>query len=240
MKKAVKASPKPRGRPRSEVAKLAILQAARELLAEAGPGSVTMEAVALRAGVGKPTVYRWWPDRHAVLMTALMETDPEPPRADGEGAALSALREQLRAIARRFATGTGRHVTSLLAAADRESELSKAFRSHFVLARRAEGRAILERAISKHEVRADLDLEVALDQLYGALFFRLLMGHAALDERFMDRVLDEALRGMGTPVPAPRRATDRARATTPLRGSKQRAAAKPAPAKPLTSLKEPR
>jgi len=195
MQPGVKAR-RPRGRPRSEKARVAILRAARALLAEGGPGAVTMEAVAARAGVGKPTVYRWWPDRHAVAMAALMD------KGAGEGleasgrSAITALRAQLRAVAERFATRTGRHVTSMLAASDPESELSKAFRNHFVLARRAEGKALLERAKANREVRRDVDVEVALDLLYGPLFFRLLIGHAALDESFMDKVLDAAVRGM--------------------------------------------
>ena len=187
---------KPRGRPRSEKARVAILRAARALIAEGGPGAVTMEAVAARARVGKPTVYRWWPDRHAVAMAALMDTGAgEDVEASGRSA-IAALRAQLRAVAKRFATSTGRHVTSMLAASDPESELSKAFRNHFVLARRAEGKALLERAKANREVRRDVDVEVALDLLYGPLFFRLLMGHAALDESFMDKVLDAAVRGM--------------------------------------------
>ena len=187
---------KPRGRPRSEKARVAILRAARALLAEGGPGAVTMEAVAARARVGKPTVYRWWPDRHAVAMAALMDTAAgESVEASGLSA-ITALRAQLRAVAKRFATSTGRHVTSMLAASDPQSELSKAFRNHFVLARRAEGKALLERAKADREVRRDVDVEVALDLLYGPLFFRLLMGHAALDQSFMDKVLDAAVRGM--------------------------------------------
>jgi AcrR family transcriptional regulator len=200
MRKAVKRpllASKPRGRPRSEVAKQAILQAARALLAEAGPGAITMEAVAARAGVGKPTVYRWWPDRHAVAMAALMEADQEEQVVARRRSAILALRDQLRAIAQRFATATGRHVTSMIAASDRDSELSKAFRNHFVLARRAEGRTLLTRAIADQELRADLDIEVALELLYGPLFFRLLLGHAPLDEAFTDQVLTEVLRGLG-------------------------------------------
>ncbi len=192
---------KPRGRPRSEKARVAILRAARALLAEGGPGAVTMEAVAARARVGKPTVYRWWPNRHAVAMAALMDTGAaEGVEASGL-TAITALRAQLRAVAKRFATSTGRHVTSMLAASNPESELSKAFRNHFVLARRAEGKALLERAKTDREVRRDVDVEVALDLLYGPLFFRLLMGHAALDESFMDKVLDAAVRGTFTMRP---------------------------------------
>lgn len=155
-----------------------------------------MEAVASRAGVGKPTVYRWWPDRHAVAMEALMEGEGEVAAIEPKDSAILALREQLRIIAERFATPTGRHVASIIAAADADSELSKAFRGHFVLARRAEGRALLERAIRDGEVRGDLALEIALDLLYGPLFFRLLLGHAPLDAAFVDRLLDTALEGL--------------------------------------------
>ncbi|MEJ7599427.1 MAG: TetR/AcrR family transcriptional regulator [Kofleriaceae bacterium] len=188
-------APRARGRPRSELAKHAILDAARTLLARGGPGAVTMEAVAALAGVGKPTVYRWYPDRHAVAMAALMDSEPAASPDTIPRSALRALREQLRAIARRFATATGRHITSMIAAADTESELSRAFRNHFVLARRAEGQALLEHAIARKELRANLDIEVTLDLLYGPVFFRLLIGHAPLDEAFMDQVLDEVLRG---------------------------------------------
>lgn len=194
--KPEKAGDKPRGRPRSQKAKAAILEAARLLLSEGGPGAVTMEAVAARAGVGKPTVYRWWPDRHAVTMAALMSSESVDTTEGSRRSALSTLRAQLQTIAKRFATHTGRHIASMIAAAESDTELSKAFRNHFVLARRAEGKAWLEQAQKAGELRKNLDLEVALDMLYGPLFFRLLMGHAPLDEAFMDQVLDDALRGM--------------------------------------------
>src|SRR3979411_442986 len=91
--------PRPRGRPRSEKARVAILRAARAWLAGGGRGAVTMEAVAARARVGKPTVYRWWPDRHAVAMAALMDTGAgEGVEASGRSA-LTAPRAQLRAAA---------------------------------------------------------------------------------------------------------------------------------------------
>ena len=92
----------PRGRPRSEKARKAILRAARELLREGGPAAVTMEGVAARAGVGKPTVYRWWPDRHAVAMAALMEGDTEDTPSRAPRSALQAIRRQLETIAERI------------------------------------------------------------------------------------------------------------------------------------------
>jgi hypothetical protein len=87
----------------------------------------------------------------------------------------------------------------MIAAATMETEMefSKAFRNHFVLARRAEGRLLLEQGIRDRELRADVDVDVALDVLYGPLFFRLLSGHAPLDRAFVDAVLAHALRGLG-------------------------------------------
>ena len=200
-------APRPRGRPPSTRARAAILDAARRLLAEGGPGAVTMEGVAARAGVGKPTVYRWWPDRHAVTMAALMDEREEAGPGSRPRSPREALRRQLRAIVGRFSTPVGRHVTAMLAAADAESELTKAFRNHFVLARRAEGRALLHEAIAAGQLRRDADIEVALDLLYGAVFFRLLLGHAPLDARFVDQALDQTFRALGPSSRTPRRAT---------------------------------
>ncbi|MDC8756850.1 TetR/AcrR family transcriptional regulator [Janthinobacterium fluminis] len=187
---------RPRGRPRNLELRAAILDAARALLDELGPSGVTMEALAAKAGVGKPTVYRWWPDRHAVTMAALMEA----PAPDAGGAAaqapLQALAQQLQGIVATLASRTGRNVATLIAAADPHTELSKAFRNHFVLARRTEGRALLLRAVAAGEVRADLDLEVALDLIYGPLFFRLLLGHAPLDAAFAASLAATLLRGL--------------------------------------------
>lgn len=185
-----------RGRPRSDAARLAILRAARELIEESGPTALTMEGIAARAGVGKPTIYRWWPDRHSVAMAALMENESVPPSPRGGRSSLDSLRRQVRKVVSLFATSIGRNVATMIASADHDSELSRAFRNHFVMARREEGRALLLQAIGKGEIRRDANVEIVLDMLYGALFFRLLMGHAALDGALTNQLLEEALRGL--------------------------------------------
>jgi AcrR family transcriptional regulator len=193
------AEPAARGRPRNLGSRAAILRAARELMAEAGPGAVTMEAVAQRAGVGKPTVYRWWPNRHAVAMAALMD---EPatgrPRARTR-APLRALEQQLLQVVETLGSRQGRVVTAMIAAADPDTEVAKAFRHHFVLARRQEGRALLEQAVAAGELRADALVDVALDQIYGALFFRILLGHAGVDAAFVKALLRQVVRGLAAP-----------------------------------------
>lgn len=193
-----------RGRPRDLQIRGAILRAARELLDELGPASLTMEAVAQRAGVGKPTVYRWWPNRHAVAMAALMDAPQVPAESQRAASrsrmrtALKSLEQQLLGVADTLASRAGRHVTAIIASADPDTEVAKAFRHHFVLARRSEGRAWLEQAVQQGELRADLKVDVALDQIYGALFFRLLLGHASVDAAFVHALVDQAVRGLAT------------------------------------------
>lgn len=187
---------RPRGRPRDEGARLAILRAAREMLERGGVAAVTMEGVAQRAGVGKPTVYRHWPNALAVAMAALLEDPPAEAESRAARGAMPALRRQLRQIATLFATPMGRSVTMMLASADQDTELSKAFRNHFIMARRTDGKALLAAAIADGVLRPDFDVEVALDMIYGPLFYRLLAGHARLDAAFTDALLDHVLAGL--------------------------------------------
>jgi AcrR family transcriptional regulator len=200
-----------RGRPRSAEARRRILEAARALLDEGGLPAVTMEAIAQRAQVGKPTIYRAWPNAQAVAMTALMErpaaptpADPAPRksaprRARSSSAAIGALREQLQSVVAAFATRAGRSAAALIASADAETEIAKAFRHNVVLKGRTAGRALLERAIAEGAVRADIDIEAALDLLFGPIFFRLLLGHQPLDAAFAHALVDHALAGLAEP-----------------------------------------
>ncbi len=194
---------KARGRPRSDKARSAILRAARDLIEEDGLAALTVEAIAARAGVGKPTIYRWWPNRHAVAMAALMESERAAgPAATGgrSGAhgqsAIDLLQQQLEKMAEVFAQPVGRAVTRIIAASDGDSELSRAFRHYFILAGREEGRALLLQAIEQEEIRRETDVEITLDMIYGALFFRLFMAHAPLNRELPRQVIEGALRGL--------------------------------------------
>lgn len=188
--------PKRRGRPRSEAARASVLRAARTLLETSGPAAVTIERLAEHAGVGKPTIYRTWPNAQAVLMAALMPEAPAASRRPATADALALLRRQLRELAGRFSARSGRSVTLMLAAAEPDSELAKAFRHRVILAARDEGRRLLRQAVTDGALRRGIDLDVALDMLYGPLFLRVLLGHGPVDARFADRVVALALRGL--------------------------------------------
>ena len=185
-----------RGRPRSEAARGKILAAARRLLEERGLPGLTVEAIATLAGVGKPTVYRHWPNAQAVAMDAFLESAEADEDTAARGSALPALRGQLAAIAAAFASPAGRSTAAMIAAAQNDSELAKVFRNRFIMKSREAGRALLTRAVAEGSIRADVDLEVALDLIYAPLFFRLLIGHGALDRDFTDALLDTALEGL--------------------------------------------
>ena len=192
------ADPAPRrGRPRSEAARARILAAARALLEERGLAGVTVERIATEAGVGKPTIYRHWPNAQAVAMDAFLE-GARVSEGSGQGMAIPELRRQLAAIAAAFASPAGRSTAAMIAAAQNDSELAKVFRNRFIMRSRETGRALLQRAIAEGTVRVDADLEVALDLVYAPLFFRLLIGHGPLDRAFTDALLDAALEGLST------------------------------------------
>jgi AcrR family transcriptional regulator len=187
-----------RGRPRSEAARTRILAAARALLEERGLAGLTVERIAAEAGVGKPTIYRHWPNAQAVAMDAFLEGATTAGEV-GHGLTLPALRHQLAGIAAAFASPAGRSTAAMIAAAQNDSELAKVFRNRFIMRSRETGRALLQRAVAEGTVRSDADLEVALDLIYAPLYFRLLIGHGALDRAFTDALLDLVLEGLCEP-----------------------------------------
>ena len=182
------------GRRRSEKARRAILGAAREMLHERGLAGVTVEGIAKRAGVGKPTIYRYWSDAKAVAMSALLDSEDWSTGED-EARGVRGLRRQLAKLSEVFATPTGRQVAIMVAASEDQTELSKVFRKHFILARREEGRMLVEEAIEAGEMRDDLDVEVVLDLIYAPVFYRLLLGEGTLDQSFTNAVLRTVLVG---------------------------------------------
>jgi AcrR family transcriptional regulator len=189
-----------RGRPRSEKARQAILEAAAELLLDRGSGAVSMDAVAERAGVSKATIYRWWPSKEMLALDALLEWSAAlvPARDTGtlRGDLLALVRPWVREIRRR---PFGRIVAAFISEGQSDPNFADAYRSHFVEPRRDAGRAAFARAKARREVPAELDVEVALDLIYGAVYHRLLHGHAPLTDRFARDVVELALGGVLTP-----------------------------------------
>lgn len=196
MSESMNAEARPRGRPRSEKARRAILRAAGELLERDGFAAVTVEAIAIRAGVSKATIYRWWPNKAAVVTDSFLELIAPEIHFDGTGSAREDLRLQMRALAKIFAGNSGRIIAALVAEGHAEPEIADTFRDRWTAKRREEVRRVLERGIQNGELRGDLDLEVAMDALYGPIYYRLLVGHAPLSANFIDTLVDHVMRGL--------------------------------------------
>jgi len=193
---SVKATETKRGRPRDPAARVKILEAARKLLNEGGVAAVTMEELAARTGVGKPTIYRSWPNAQAVAMAALIDVQTAARPARSSRSLVLEMKRVLRSLIVVFASRAGRSAAALIAAADPDTEIAKAFRHHVILRSREQIRELIARAIDAGVVRADADIEVAVDLIVAPVFFRLLLGHGPNDEAFADSVVDHVLAGV--------------------------------------------
>jgi AcrR family transcriptional regulator len=187
-----------RGRPRSEKAHRAILEAAAELLLARGLSAVSMDAVAQRAGVSKATIYRWWPTKETLALDALFTewaAASPGPRDTGSlrGDLLSLLCPWARlATSRPYA----RVVAALLTEAHSDPAFAAQYHEHLVEPRRSQARAIFQLATARGEIPAGTNVEVALDLLYGALYHRLLHGHAPVTDQFIQEVVEMTLHGI--------------------------------------------
>lgn len=185
-----------RGRPRSERARRAILRAAGELLERDGFTAVTMERIAERAGVSKATIYRWWPNKAAVMTDSFLGLMVPNTSPLDTGSAREDLRLRLRELAHVLTGRSGRFVAALIAESQTDPEVAEALRTHWISVRRRETRSLLRRGIERGELRSDLDLEVAIDALYGPVYWRMLTGYAPLSDDFVDRLVDHVIVGL--------------------------------------------
>ena len=182
----------PRGRPPSVFARRKALMSAVNILMQDGFGRLTIEAVSARSGVGKPTIYRYWANASELAMAALMEGHIDG-LIEESGNLCDRLERQVTTIVTAFATTRGRQIAQALAAADQDSEMTRAFRNRVILSGREAGRRMIENAIEKQEIVAPSDIEVSLDMIYAPVFYRLLVGHLPLDQSFATSLVSQAI-----------------------------------------------
>ena len=183
------------GRPRSERAERAILDAALELFGESGVAGVCIEAVATRAGVGKATIYRRWPGKQDLLLDALSTLKSPLPEPHGES-----VRDDLLAILRVMVSDMAdpvraRRFTLLLGEGEAHPLLMARYKERVVEPRRDVIRSVLRRGIASGELRRGIDVETAMLMLTGAV---VACGRdiTPLPADFAERLVDEALSGL--------------------------------------------
>lgn len=184
---------RPPGRPRSEQARQSILQSTLQLLAEKGFSQLTIEAVAARANVGKATVYRWWPDKGALIADAFASSTTRKLHFPDTGSVRSDMNQQMRQLIKVFRSRRGRIVSAMLGAGQSDHNLIAAFRERFMKPRRQEAYATLRRGISRGQLKKNVDMDLLLDSLYGPIYMRFLLRHDRLTPEFVDGLCELTL-----------------------------------------------
>lgn len=187
---------KRRGRPRDPAIDHAILAATRGLLREVGYAALTIEAVAARAGVTKPTVYRRWPVKGALVWDAVFGRTKVAPMPD-TGDVASDLRVIVGWGVDEFTAPEARAaLPGMVAEFGSNRELRHLVREALVAPEYARVRAVLDRARERGQLRDDTDVELLIDVLVGTVFARATVLDHPVDDRLVDELVDLVLTGV--------------------------------------------
>jgi AcrR family transcriptional regulator len=172
----------------------AILDATRELLADGGVRDLTVEGVAARAGVAKTTIYRRWRGKHelalAVLIDMVEHVVATPDLGDTRAELVSFVDAAVTILG---STVMGRVMQGLVSDLASDPGLATAFQDRVVAMRIAEADRLLARGIERDDLRADTDVELAHELLFGPVYYRLLLSGAPLDAGLAGRVVDAVM-----------------------------------------------
>jgi AcrR family transcriptional regulator len=185
------------GRPRSEaaVSHAAIMDAVYALLKEKPASELTMEAIAKRAKVGKPTLYKWWPSKAALIMAMFYERlvgKLEAPRAS---TAEEAIRVKMRRLIKEFNGLFGKVMAELIAEGQSDPSILKELYERHIRLRRESTVADIERGKANGEFAADVDPELLIDAIFGPIYYRMLLRLGPLTEQYGDGLISQAVRG---------------------------------------------
>ncbi|MBL4804769.1 MAG: TetR/AcrR family transcriptional regulator [Alphaproteobacteria bacterium] len=183
-----------RGRPRSQKSKNAILKATNALLLRSSVQDLSIEAIAKKAKVGKTTIYRWWPNKTAIVMDALVSQpgiqSPLPtPRNNAEAVIM-----QLDKLIRLLDGSNGETIIQLFSEAQADERAQKIFSDTFLTPLLDAIEFSIEEGQKSKEFRASLDTKMVVDMLCGPIFFRLMSRPHEMTNDFRDNYPKEAVR----------------------------------------------
>jgi len=186
-------APRTRGRPRSEVARQAILDATQTLLETATVRELTIEAIAKKAGVGKSTIYRWWPSKAAIVIDTFFESMAPLTSFSPSESVSDAISQQIGRLIDSYRGRSGRIVAEIIAEGQTDPEVLADFREHYLLRRRAAARELVEHGKTTGELDPHFDSDLMCDLIYGSIYYRLLVGHLPLDDAFAQMLPQQML-----------------------------------------------
>jgi AcrR family transcriptional regulator len=201
---------------RSEASRKAVLQATMDLLGDQPPGPVSLqklsiEGIARQAGVSKMTIYRWWPNKAALVIDSFLDNHVARTPVEDEGPALEALRHHLVSLAGVYAGPEGRLVAQLVAECQFDPATLQEFKQRFWHGREQAVTRLIERAMQEGTLRSDVAAGEIAELLYAPIYFRLLFQTGSLEAEALERLLDVALEGLR---PADARSASGTRDTT--------------------------
>jgi TetR/AcrR family transcriptional regulator, regulator of autoinduction and epiphytic fitness len=189
--------------PRIERSRMVILEAAVDELAEVGYGGVTIESVAARAGVGKSTIYRHWPDKLALIADAFETFHVQMVPDLAERSARESVELLVRHVAEVVVDSTfSRCIPALIEGAERDPRV-RDFHHLYSAERRQVLVDLIARGVEDREFRPGLDPELATAALLGVIFYRRLMTGEPFDPATAGELVDLVLGP--EPPPRPRR-----------------------------------
>src|SRR5215467_1836068 len=170
-----------RGRPRSEKARRAVLDAACDLFEQGGYPATTIEAIAARSGVAKTTIYRWWPNRAALVVELLLNIAAvaAPPPIAGKNP-LGALRKEMITVGRASNALPGKLLLALIGESQNDREVRDALQLGLFRPRRHATAEVIRRAQEKGDLCKGIAPLVATDLLFGPIFYRRFVRHEAV------------------------------------------------------------
>jgi len=174
------------GRPRCLVARQSILDATVRLLESTPLQNLAIECIARAAGVGKATIYRWWPNKAAIVIDAFFEQVVPKTTFERTPTAAEAIERQAARMARILSGPQGRIVAQIIAEGQSDPAVLEHFRSVFLRNRRGAARAIIQAGMDSGEFRKDIDIELIIDLIYGPMWYRLMVGHQPLNREFAE------------------------------------------------------
>jgi AcrR family transcriptional regulator len=186
------------GRPRGDAAlsHAVIMDAVYGLLQEKSARELSMEAVAKRAGVGKPTLYKWWPSKGALIFAMFHERMVGMLEVTQATSAEAAIRSKVQHLISEFNGLFGKVMAELIAEGQNDpTVLHELYQSH-ISVRRASTIADIERGKSAGEFRNDTDPELLVDAIFGPVYYRLLLRLTPLTQQYGDNLIDQVLKGV--------------------------------------------
>ena len=182
------------GRARSDASRMAILNSALRLLEKQSLQQISIEAIAREAGVGKATIYRWWPSKAAVVIEAFLMMHVSRVAAPRSMGPRDALVKILHLLTKEYAGWEGRIVSQIIAEGQSDPAVLHEFRERFWSDRRAMALELVNEARRIGEFRDDVPAEFMLDQLFAPIYFQLLSGQIPLTQKFAKSHCENVLR----------------------------------------------